>query len=81
MCLAIPGQIVSISPDELRTAKIAFGSVLKEASLALVPEAVEGDYVIVHAGVAISILDEQAAQEVFEELRKLGEFDQETEAQ
>jgi hydrogenase expression/formation protein HypC len=73
MCLAIPGRITSISGDEplLRTGKIDFGGVLKEASLAYVPEAQVGDYVIVHVGFAISRLDEAEASQVFDYLRQM----------
>lgn len=63
MCLAVPGQIISInSNDSLnRTGKVSFGGVLKQVSLAYLPEAKIGDYVIVHVGFALSIIDEQAA--------------------
>ena len=73
MCLAIPGKVASISgADPLtRMGKVDFGGVLKQASLAYVPEAQVGDYVIVHAGFAISRLDEQEAGQVFEYLREM----------
>lgn len=61
MCLAVPGQVLSIQDDTLRTATVSFGGVTKSVSLALVPEAEVGDYVIVHVGFAISKLDEEAA--------------------
>ena len=80
MCLAIPGRILEIGPDAVRTARLAFGAVVKEASLALLPEAQVGDYVIVHAGVGLQILDQQAALEVFEALRQLDEAAQEGES-
>ncbi len=54
-----------------RTGKVDFGGVLKEASLAYVPEAKIGDYVIVHVGFAISRLDEAEAHKVFEYLREM----------
>ena len=54
-----------------RTGKVDFGGVLKEASLAYVPEAKIGDYVIVHVGFAISRLDEDEAHKVFEYLREM----------
>ena len=68
MCLAIPGKVASISGADpiTRMGKVDFGGVVKEASLAYVPEAKVGDYVIVHAGFAISQLDEQEAASVFE---------------
>ena len=73
MCLAIPGKIESISGDDplTRMGKINFGGILKEACLAYVPEARVGDYVIVHVGFAISRLDEDEAQKVFEYLKQL----------
>jgi hydrogenase expression/formation protein HypC len=73
MCLAVPGKITSISGDDplTRMGKIDFGGVLKEASLAYVPEAQLGDYVIVHVGFAISRLDEAEANQVFEYLREM----------
>ena len=76
MCLAIPGKIESISGDDplSRMGKINFGGILKEASLAYVPEAGVGDYVIVHVGFAISRLDEDEAQKVFEYLREMAEL-------
>jgi hydrogenase expression/formation protein HypC len=81
MCLAVPGKITSISGDEplTRTAKVSFGGIIKEVSLAYVPEAQMGNYVIVHVGFAISILDEKEAERTFsyleqmEELSSLGE--------
>ncbi len=61
MCLAVPGRIVSIGDDVLRTGKVSFGGMVKDVSLALVPEARVGDYVMVHVGFAISTVDEGAA--------------------
>lgn len=76
MCLAIPGQLVSIAGDDpmTRTGKVSFGGVLKEVSLAFVPEAVVGDYLIVHVGAALSILNEAEAQEIFSYLQEMGEL-------
>ena len=76
MCLAIPGKIASISGDDplLRTGKVDFGGILKEANLAYVPEAKVGDYVIVHVGFAISRVDEAEARQVFEYLREMEEL-------
>jgi hydrogenase expression/formation protein HypC len=81
MCLAIPGRIESIRGDDplTRMGKINFGGILKEASLAYVPEAKVGDYVIVHVGFALSRVDEDEAQKVFEYLKQmeeLGELDE-----
>lgn len=73
MCLAIPGKVASINGEDslTRMGKVDFGGVLKEASLAYVPEAEVGDYVIVHAGFAISRLDQAEADKVFEYLREI----------
>ncbi|CAE6739562.1 HypC/HybG/HupF family hydrogenase formation chaperone [Nitrospira defluvii] len=73
MCLAVPGQVLSITDDQLRTATVSFGGAMKEVSLALVPEADVGDYVIVHVGFAISKLDEEAAQRTLRMLRMISE--------
>ena len=73
MCLAIPGQIKTVEKDELRKGIISFGGITKEICLALVPEAEIGDYVIVHVGIAISKVDEQAAEETLAMLERLGE--------
>lgn len=62
MCLAVPGQVMTIEDDPLRTAIVSFAGVTKSVSLAMVPEAQVGDYVIVHVGFAISRLDEEAAR-------------------
>ena len=76
MCLAIPGKIESITGDDpvTRMGRINFGGVIKEASLAYVPEVKPGDYVIVHVGFALSKVDEAEAQKVFEYLKQMGEL-------
>jgi hydrogenase expression/formation protein HypC len=76
MCLAIPGKIVSVSGDDAltRMGKVDFSGVIKTVSLAYVPAALVGDYVIVHVGFALSKVDEQEAQKVFEYLKKIGEL-------
>jgi hydrogenase expression/formation protein HypC len=76
MCLAVPGKIVSIEGDDpiLREGKVNFGGVVKRVNLSLVPEAKIGDYVIVHVGLALSIIDEEEAKQVFEFLKTLGEL-------
>jgi hydrogenase expression/formation protein HypC len=77
MCLAVPGKIMSITGDDelTRTGKVNFGGIIKEISLALVPEAVVGDYVLVHAGFAINTLDESEADRTFKYLREIEEAD------
>lgn len=76
MCLAVPGKVVSISGDDplLKKGKVSFGGVLKEVSLAYVPEVKIGDYVIVHVGFALTILDEEAAQQSLAEFQKMEEI-------
>lgn len=71
MCLAVPGQVLSVNDDPLRTGMVSFGGMTKDVSLALVPEAVVGDYVIVHVGFAISKLDEEAARQTLADLAAL----------
>ncbi len=77
MCLAIPGKIISISNDDplFRSGSIDFSGVTKEVSLAYVPEANIDDYVIVHAGFALSIVDAQEAQASLEAFQELSDFE------
>jgi len=67
---------LSISGDEplTRMARIDFAGVVKQASLAYVPEVKIGDYVIVHVGFALSKVDEDEAQKVFEYLKRMNEL-------
>ena len=75
MCLAIPGKILSIYGEgEQRTGRVDFSGVAREANLACVPEAKVGDYVIVHVGFALSVVDEAEAQKTLEYLREMGEL-------
>jgi hydrogenase expression/formation protein HypC len=77
MCLAVPGKILSITGAEFaRTARVSFGGIVKEVSLAYVPEAEVGDYAIVHVGFAISLVDEEEALQTFEYLKQMGEMDE-----
>ena len=67
MCLGVPGKITAVSETDdevLRMGTVDFGGVTREVCLAYVPEAVPGDYVIVHVGFAITQLDEDEAQTV-----------------
>lgn len=76
MCLAVPGKVLSISGDDplTRTGKVSFGGIVKEVNLAYVPEAVVDDFVIVHVGFAISIVDPLEAHRVFEYLQQMDEL-------
>lgn len=78
MCLAIPGKIVEITGDEplTRTAKVSFGGSIKEVSLAYTPEAAVGDYIMVHVGFALSVVDEEEAAQVFEILKQMSEVEE-----
>jgi hydrogenase expression/formation protein HypC len=73
MCLAVPGKIVSISDNEplLRMGRVSFGGLIKQVSLAYVFNAQVNDYVIVHAGFALSILDRDEAEQTLNYLRQL----------
>lgn len=73
MCLAVPGKILSITGDDplSRMGKVSFAGVVKEVSLAYVPDAQVGQYAIVHVGFAISIVEESEAQKTLEYLQKM----------
>jgi hydrogenase expression/formation protein HypC len=80
MCLAVPGKIVHIedsSDETLRLAKVDFGGTRKDVNLAFTPEAVLGDYVLVHVGFALNTVDEEEAQRIFEDLKRLGDIEEE----
>ena len=64
MCLAVPGRLLAITREDplTRSGRVAFGGIVKEINQAFAPEAAVGDYVLVHAGVAIAVLDEAEAQ-------------------
>jgi hydrogenase expression/formation protein HypC len=73
MCLAIPGQIQSITGDDelSRQGRVAFGGIIKLVNLAFAPEAVVGDFVLVHAGFAIAVIDAEAARETLDYLAEM----------
>lgn len=74
MCLAIPGQIVELLGGDdpmTRSGKVSFGGALREVNLAYLPEAQVGDYVLVHVGFAISLVDEKEALQLLKELEEL----------
>ncbi len=75
MCLSIPGRIESIEDEHvlLRSGLVSFGGVQKKINLAYVPEAQPGDYVLVHVGFALSVIDETEANKVFAWLEQLQE--------
>ncbi len=73
MCLAIPGKVLSITGDDplTRTGRVSFGGTIREVNLTCVPEAQVDDYVLVHVGMAISVIDEEEAEQVFEYLAEI----------
>ena len=76
MCLAIPGELLEIVDEDplSRTGRVSFGGIVKEVNLALVPEAGVGDYVTVHVGFALSVLDKEEADKVLGYLAEMGEL-------
>lgn len=79
MCLAIPGKIIDIEPSVdniFRQGKVSFGGILKTINLCMVPDAQVNDYVLVHVGVAISMIDEEEARITFDYLKQMGEVDE-----
>jgi len=83
MCLAIPGQILSISGDDAfsRSGRVSFGGVIREVNLAYVPQVKIGDYVLVHVGFALSIVDADEAALVFDYLKQMDELSELKEGQ
>lgn len=76
MCLGVPGRIAATwEADGLRMGEVDFGGVTKDVCLAYVPDAVVGDWAIVHVGFAITRLDETAAAETLDLLRRMGGLD------
>ena len=74
MCLAVPGELLEILDVDpvMRRGRVSFSGVIKEVSLALVPEARVGNYVTVHVGFAMSVLDETEAAKTLASLNELG---------
>lgn len=82
MCLGIPGRIIETYESEgLKIGKVDFGGVTREVCLEYVPEASVDDYVIVHVGFAINILNEEEAQETLALLSELAEIEAELESE
>ena len=73
MCLAIPGRIISIDASDplILLARVEFGQVVKEISLAYTPQAKIDDYVLVHVGFSISILDSVRAQQTLQDIETI----------
>jgi hydrogenase expression/formation protein HypC len=78
MCLAIPGKVLdSEEIGGLRIGRIQFGGITRKAYLDYVPDALPGDYVMVHAGFAISKVDEAEAARAFAMMRQMGLLEEE----
>lgn len=77
MCLAIPGRILSIDGDDplLRTGRIDFGGAVKDINLVYTPEAQPGDYVLVHVGFAMTVIDEAEADRVLQTLYEVADLE------
>jgi len=73
MCLAIPGKVAQIEvKDGIRMGRVLFGGIARQACLDFVPEVQEGDYVMVHVGFAISVVDKDEAERTFALLESMG---------
>jgi hydrogenase expression/formation protein HypC len=78
MCLAIPGKILSSDMSSgVRVGRVQFGGITREACLDFVPQAKVGDYVIVHVGFAISVVDREEAERSYELLQSMGVLESE----
>lgn len=79
MCLSIPGKLVEVVGELdpiFRTGKVSFDGVIKEVNLTMVPQAKVDDYVLVHVGSAIGIIDEVEAKRTFDLIREMGELEE-----
>jgi hydrogenase expression/formation protein HypC len=78
MCLSIPGKITEIAQDgSLIMGMVDFGGITREVCLDYVPEAQVGQYVLIHVGFAISLLDEEEAMERLNTIREIENFEEE----
>jgi hydrogenase expression/formation protein HypC len=78
MCLAIPGKVAEIQIKEgVRTGRVLFGGIARQACLDFVPEAREGDFVMVHVGFAISVVDKEEAERTYALLESMGVLSEE----
>ena len=78
MCLAIPGRILTIEErNGTRAARVQFGGIVRDAYLQFLPDAVVGDYVLVHVGFAISLVDAEEAQRTYRLLEEVGLLEEE----
>jgi hydrogenase expression/formation protein HypC len=78
MCLAIPGQLLEIRGDDplLRTGRVSFNGIVREIHLACTPEAKVDDFVLVHVGFAIAVINEVEAAKLAAAFARLGEVEE-----
>lgn len=80
MCLAIPGKIIEIEEQQdesvFQVGRVSFSGVTKKINLSLVPEAKKGDHVLVHVGVAVSVIDEEEAEKTLKFLQGSDDMDE-----
>jgi hydrogenase expression/formation protein HypC len=78
MCLAVPGRVLALEGEAglSRTGRVDFGGIVKNVNLAFVPEAAAGDYVLVHVGFAIALVDEREAERTLEHFRSIGALEE-----
>jgi hydrogenase expression/formation protein HypC len=77
MCLGIPGELVDVrDEDGLRVGKVRFAGITRDVCLAYVPEATRGDYVLVHVGFAIAVIDAEEAARSYRILEEIGQTDE-----
>jgi hydrogenase expression/formation protein HypC len=78
MCLAIPGKITEITEsDSIRSGRIQFGGIVRQACLDFVPQAKVGDYVLVHVGFALTVVDKDEAERTYALLESMGVLSEE----
>ncbi len=74
MCLAVPGKLLAVEGDDpsFRTGRVDFCGIKKTVNLAFTPDAVPGDYLLVHVGFALTRVDEEEAQRTYQYLVQIG---------
>jgi hydrogenase expression/formation protein HypC len=76
MCLAIPGKLIEVGQENgLHVGKVSFGGMVKQVCLEYTPDAVPGDYVLVHVGFALSRIDQEEAERTYKLLEELGQLE------
>lgn len=78
MCLGVPGKVIKLeeNPLGMTMGRVSFGGITKDVCMAYVPEVKVDDYVVVHVGFAISIIDEEEAHRTLEFLKEMDELDE-----